>query len=93
MYAAAPANDDCSGAVLLTSATTCPATPIAGTLANATGSGVNPNSACGGIADDDVWYKFVAYNQSITITLSGIVNGNNKLGNATPTQQYVNCAK
>ncbi len=36
-------------------------------------------------ADDDVWYKFVAVNQTITITLSGIKKGNGNLGNATPT--------
>jgi hypothetical protein len=83
MYAAAPSNDDCSGAILLTSNTACTAT--SGTLANATLSGIAPNSSCGGNADDDVWYKFVALSTTQTISLGGISNGNNRLGNAVPT--------
>jgi glucose/arabinose dehydrogenase len=83
VFAAAPLNDDCSGAILLNSATTC--TLTAGSVSNATSSGIAANVSCGGLADDDVWYKFVAVGSSATITLSNIGNGNNKFGNATPT--------
>src|SRR5215213_9738027 len=80
---AQPANNDCANAVLLTSyATTCTAS-TAGTVTNATNSNIAANASCGGAADDDVWYKFVAQSYSTTITLSGISNGSNKLGNAT----------
>ncbi|MGZ3949045.1 MAG: hypothetical protein ACXVKK_13045, partial [Flavisolibacter sp.] len=73
VYSQAPANDNCAGAILLTSSTTCVNTP--GTVTNATNSGIAANASCGGAADDDVWYKFVAPGPSATITLSGYVNG------------------
>ncbi len=44
---AAPGNDNCINATLLTSGTTC-STIIPGTLSNATNSNVSVNSACGG---------------------------------------------
>ncbi len=82
---AQPGNDNCSGATVLTSfVNTCSATTN-GTLANATNSNVAANATCGGTPDDDVWYAFQAINSTTTITLTNISNGNNKLGNATPT--------
>lgn len=65
--AAAPANDDCTGAIALTPAPTC--TPTSGTTLGATSS--LPASACGGTADDDVWYSFVAGSANPTITVIG----------------------
>lgn len=62
-----PVNDDCSGAISLTPASTCINT--AGTVAAATAS--SPASACGGTANDDVWYSFVAAATSQTITVAG----------------------
>ncbi len=67
---AAPANDDCSGATLLTVNTTC--TTTNGTTVGASQSmpAINCNGWTGN-ADDDVWYKFVAGNTSQTITVTG----------------------
>lgn len=82
---AQPSNDECGNAEPLTSyATTCGGSK-AGTVLSATSSGIAANVSCGGAPDDDVWYIFVAQSSSTTITLSGISNGANKLGNATPT--------
>ncbi|MBL7729959.1 MAG: hypothetical protein JNM88_02185 [Chitinophagaceae bacterium] len=66
---AQPANNNCAGAVLLTSNTSCINT--AGTVQNATNSGI-PVAPCTGIADDDVWYRFVTVSTDHTITLSSI---------------------
>ena len=64
-----PVNDNCAAAVLLTSATSCVNT--AGTVQNATNSGVAV-APCTGNADDDVWYCFVTASTDHTITLSNI---------------------
>jgi hypothetical protein len=61
-----PANDDTTGAIVLTASTNC--TPITGTTLGATAS---PQSVCGGIADDDVWYKFTPSASSDTVTVMG----------------------
>ena len=53
---AQPANDNCAAAILLTSNTACINT--AGTVQNATNSGVGV-APCTGTPDDDVWYSFV----------------------------------
>lgn len=66
-----PANDNCSGAVVLTSGTTC--TTTAGTTAGATESQV----ACLGNADDDVWYTFTASQTVHNITVANTGGGNN----------------
>lgn len=66
---AQPANNNCANAVLLTSNTNCVNT--AGTVQNATNSGI-PVAPCTGIADDDVWYRFVTTSTDHTITLSNI---------------------
>lgn len=63
VYGAAPSNDDCSGAQLLTSGTTCNKTTA--NTANATQS---IDSDCsGGDANDDVWFKFVATAANTTV--------------------------
>src|SRR5882672_5400708 len=73
VLAQAPANDNCATAVTLT-----PGGPgagcagsTAGTLANATNSGV-PYAPCSGNSDDDVWYKFTTTSTDHTITLSNL---------------------
>ncbi|MEO5595118.1 MAG: T9SS type A sorting domain-containing protein [Chitinophagaceae bacterium] len=65
-----PANDECAGAILLTSALTC--NNITNTVANSTPSAGVP-AACIGIAKYDVWYSFVAQttNPSIKLTTIG----------------------
>ncbi|MBK7308153.1 MAG: T9SS type A sorting domain-containing protein [Chitinophagaceae bacterium] len=72
--AAPPANDDCAGAILLTSGVTC--SNVSGTFINATSSAGIP--ACGNAASPDVWYMFVAQSAYPTITLNNI--GANLLG-------------
>jgi hypothetical protein len=67
-----PINDNCNGAIALTPATTC--TTITGTDAGATQS--LPAGTCGGNADDDVWYSFVAGGPNQTITVTGCANYN-----------------
>lgn len=63
-----PANDDCSGATLLTSGTSC--TSTAGTFINATPTSGLPS--CGNSGSADVWYRFVAQSNRPVITLTGM---------------------
>lgn len=69
-----PANDACSGAISLTPQTNCVTgaggSQASGTLVNTSNSGIA--TSCGGTADDDVWYSFVAQYNTQNITLSGI---------------------
>ena len=59
-------NDNCSGAIAVTPTfTNC--SYQAGTSANATQS--FPSCSGGGIADDDVWFSFIANSSSTTITV------------------------
>ncbi|KAA9345715.1 T9SS type A sorting domain-containing protein [Adhaeribacter soli] len=62
-----PANDDCAGAILLTPNQAC--TPVNGNSTGATQSLL----ACGagGVADDDVWFKFVATKKQHAIKVTG----------------------
>ena len=71
---AAPANDNCASAsVLIQGGATC-SSPVAGTTAGATSSGIAV--ACsGGNADDDVWYSFVATSDAVVVELSASTNG------------------
>src|SRR5688572_10724773 len=64
---APPANDNCTGAALLTPNQAC--TPVNGSTAGATQSLL----ACGagGLADDDVWFKFVATRKQHSIKVTG----------------------
>ncbi len=62
-----PANDDCTGAQLLNTATGC--SNVAGDLLNATGTTGIPGD-CGAAGSPEVWFKFVAQSAFPTITLS-----------------------
>jgi hypothetical protein len=68
-YITPPANDECTGAVTLTSGTSC--TTTSGTLLNS-----SPNSsvlpACGNSGSAEVWYKFIANSNRPVITLSSL---------------------
>jgi len=66
--ASPPGNDNCSGAILLNSATTCSNT--SGTMINATATAGLP--ACGNAASPEVWYRFVAESSFPLITLSSV---------------------
>jgi hypothetical protein len=68
-------NNDCAGAVTLTpGAAGDPCAPVTYTTAGATAStGVTAN-ACGGTADDDVWFKFVAAGPRHSITVTPTYN-------------------
>lgn len=66
----APANDNCSGAILLSSALTC--TTTAGDTRGATQS--LPDCSGGNTTDDDVWYQFVAVASTHTVTVSSALN-------------------
>lgn len=63
---APPSNDLCTGAIMLTSGTTC--SNISGTLLRATATAGLP--ACGNNGSSDVWYSFIAQSAYPTITLS-----------------------
>jgi PQQ-dependent dehydrogenase (s-GDH family) len=68
-YTPPPANDDCSGAITLTSATSCSNT--SGSIVNATATTGLPAGCETGSTHYDVWYKFVAANTTETATISG----------------------
>lgn len=61
---AQPANDNCGGSILLTVNASC--NPTSGSSAGATMS----QSGCG-VPDDDVWYRFVANQQTLAVTVTG----------------------
>ncbi|HEX2618463.1 MAG TPA: T9SS type A sorting domain-containing protein, partial [Flavobacteriales bacterium] len=65
-----PANDECAGAILVTSHANC--TDIMTTTAGGTESmpAIECNLATG-LADDDVWYSFMATNVDQTISVQG----------------------
>lgn len=70
-YAQAPSNDNCSGAITLTSGNIC----TSGTynIRNATNS--SPTGACGGATSTttyDVWFTFQATSTTSTVTLSNL---------------------
>jgi hypothetical protein len=74
-----PANDDCSGAITVSAYTTasCGGT-TAGTVAQATASG-DPIGVCGGSADDDVWFNFVATSTIHSVNLSNVAGSTTDL--------------
>ena len=69
-----PANDDSTGAVLLTVNSTCSNT--AAPFPSTTAATASPNPACTGTPDDDIWYQFVASsaNDIVTVTPVGAYN-------------------
>ena len=76
--------DNCNNAIAITPGATC--TPVSGSVAGMTQT--IPAGTCGGTANDDVWYSFVATNTTHVVTLdadfdavlevrSGACNGTN----------------
>ncbi len=73
LFSQAPANDNCAGAITLTSGVTCaPNGGIAGTLNNATRSITTAvGTSCVAWSNNyDVWYRFVAVSTQHTVTIS-----------------------
>ena len=76
-----PANDECSGAEMLTAqgnvADFASATVTAGTIASATDSGIAAPvcDSYTGTANDDVWYAFVATAADLNITVADAFDG------------------
>lgn len=66
-----PANDVCATATNLIQEITC--NPLTQNNASATASGVAlPTCAAFGVADDDVWFAFVAQTPDVTVQVQGI---------------------
>ena len=82
---AAPANDNCAGAISLTQGAPC--TPTAGSMAGATASG-DPVTCAGGIADDDIWYSFVATSEAAIVDIQTANNGVVESGADVAFQMY-----
>lgn len=74
-----PANDECDGAIALTVNSDAACTEFtSGTVASATPSNTD-TAACGGTEDDDVWFSFVATNESHYINLSNVAGSTTDL--------------
>ena len=73
-----PANDNCTGAYNVTpnAGLTC-SSLVGGTIYGATAS--TQTNTCGGTADDDVWYSFVATSTSHSITLNNVAGSTTDL--------------
>ncbi|MCF6131091.1 DUF7619 domain-containing protein [Flavobacterium wongokense] len=65
------ANDDCSTALTVPVGGRNCTQPVVGSLTGATAS-TDPITCTTGIADDDVWFKFVATNPTLNVTLSNV---------------------
>ncbi len=73
-----PPNDNCTGAIGLTvNPNNLCGTTTAGTVQNATTSA--QTNACGGTADDDVWYSFVATNTTHFVSLLNLAGSTTDL--------------
>lgn len=70
-----PSNNDCGGSASLTPAASGSSSCITtnGTTFGATASS---QTTCSGIADDDVWYSFVANSVNHQVTVDGVANFN-----------------
>lgn len=70
----APSNDNCAGAITVTASNS----PVCNTVTGTTLGATQTLAGCtgGGVADDDVWYKFVATSttHTVTVTPSTLVN-------------------
>ena len=81
-FPAAPANDECTGAIALTvnPAAVCTVT-TAGTTVSATQSATLPSPTCGvtNAWDEDVWYSFVATGVGHSISLSNVAGDNTNM--------------
>lgn len=69
-YTASPSNDDCAGAITLTSSASC--TTTSGTLSGATPTTGLPAGCEGAGTHYDVWYKYVATNTTERFTISSL---------------------
>jgi len=69
-FSSPPSNDDCSGAVTLSTGVT----NSSGTVWNASASGSIPTGCATGTPDDDVWYKITSSSagSDLAIALSGV---------------------
>ena len=88
-----PVNDECINAVTLTVNTGTSCTNVtAGTITSATASA--QTNLCTGIANDDVWYQFIATNPAHTIDLNNIVGSTTNLNHVvyTSTNPTDTCA-
>ncbi|MFA4852677.1 MAG: hypothetical protein WC599_09185, partial [Bacteroidales bacterium] len=73
-----PANNECTGAIALTvNPNQLCGTVTPGTITAATASA--QANGCGGTADDDVWYKFVATSTSHTVDLLNVAGSTTDL--------------
>ena len=72
LFACPPENDNCSGAIFIEANEdeSCDASG-SGTLVAATPS--SESNACGGSADDDVWFEFTAVSENHAISLYNII--------------------
>lgn len=70
-----PVNDNCNSAFALTPAAVG-SSACTGTTGTTFGATASPQTSCGGVADDDVWYTFVANNANHQVTIDGGVNFN-----------------
>jgi hypothetical protein len=73
---ATPANDECSGAISLTSNPTCVTT--GGSILGATASS-QAIGGCSGTPDDDVWFSFVATATTHNISLTSVAGSTTDL--------------
>ena len=80
-----PSNDECTSAVtLMVNPDLNCGNVTAGTTLSATDSGLAPGTACYGVPDDDVWYKFTATTSSHVVSLKGV----NSAGSESDTDTY-----
>ena len=68
-----PTNDDCSGATLVTSGSTCSSVNGDGTYATKSAGTV---ASCNGTDSDDIWFKFTATNSNQNIYIDASENYN-----------------
>jgi hypothetical protein len=83
IFAQAPANDDCSGAIAVTTnpfGATC-TSPTAASTVNATSTVPAPSCASAAIANDDIWYIFTASSQSVIVRVTNAVQVPSGTGN------------
>ncbi len=76
-------NDDCENAILLpvNNASSCSiVTPVL--LAGATPSALPLSSTCQGVANDDVWFSFVATNATLAISFQSTIGGTTSINHA-----------
>jgi PKD repeat protein len=68
--ATAPSNDEATGAIALTTFTSVP-NHLSGTYYSSRFATASSTSVCGGLADDDVWFKFKATQKKSTVRIYG----------------------